>query len=239
MQLGIAPALFTAFPAYVRHVVIAQDLDNGGGAEDHPGLVERLRACEAAVRADDACQDPRLHPRLAAWREAFQTFGANPNKNPPSIVNLVKRVRSGTELPFINPLVCLFNIASLQHLLPAGGDDLDRVEGDLILGYATGDERYTPLGKPEERERPFPGEVILLDTGSREVFCRSWCWRNGHPSRIEATTRNVAINFDALPPVPPEDGLRAAQELMELLGHACGGRARIERLDAARPLTDY
>ena len=102
MQIGISPSLFAAFPGYVRHVLIAQDLDNGGGPEDHPGLVERLRACEEAVRADAACQDPRLHPRLAVWREAFQTFGANPNKNPPSIVNLVKRVRSGTTLPFIN-----------------------------------------------------------------------------------------------------------------------------------------
>ena len=234
MQIRIDEDLFKAFPGYVRHVVIAEDLDNRGGPEDHASLEALLREAESAVRADDAFADPRMHPRLAAWRDAFQSFGVNPNKCPPSVFNLIKRVRSGTAMPFINPLVCLFNILSLRHCIPAGGDDLDKVVGDIRLGCADGTEIYTPLGKPDEVEHPVPGEVILMDTGNQSVFCRSWCWRNGHPSRIEATTRRVTINLDALPPVSPEEGLQAAQELVALLLGACGGRARIERLDVGQ-----
>lgn len=234
MQIGIDPRLFNAFPGYVRHVVVAEDLDNQGGPEDHPALEARLRELEAAVRADGAFEDPKVHPRLAAWRDAFQAFGVNPNKCPPSIFNLVKRVRSGAVLPFINPLVCIFNILSLQYVLPAGADDLDQVVGPLELGYADGTETYEPLGKPEDVEHPRPGEIILLDAGSRKVCCRAWCWRNGHPTRVEATTRRVAINVDALPPVSPEEGLRAAEELVALLASSCRGRARIERLASGR-----
>ena len=234
MQIRIDEDLFKAFPRYVRHVVIAEDLDNRGGPEDHAPLEALLREAESAVRADDAFEDPRMHPRLAAWRDAFQSFGVNPNKCPPSVFNLIKRVRSGTAMPFINPLVCIFNILSLRYCLPAGGDDLDKVVGDIRLGYASGDEIYTPLGKPDEVEHPSRGEVILLDTGNNGVLCRSWCWRNGHPSRIEATTRRVAINLDTLPPVSPAEGLQAAQELVTLLERTCGGRTRMERLDAGR-----
>ena len=234
MRIGIEEPLFTAYPGYVRHVVIAEGLDNGGGPGDHPDLAAALRACEANLRTDPAFQDLKAHPRLASWREAFQAFGANPNKCPPSICNLLKRVRGGAELPFINPLVCLFNILSLRYLLPAGGDDLDQVQGDLVLAYAQGTETYTPLGRPGEVERPFAGEVILVDRGSQQVACRSWCWKNGHPTRIEATTRRAAINPDALPPIGPGEGLRAAEDLAALLTGACGGRARIERLDADR-----
>lgn len=238
MRISIDETIFRAFPGYVRHVVLAEGLDNARAGAALPELEARLRALEAGIRADDGFLDLKAHPRLASWRDAFQAFQVNPNKCPPSIVNLIKRVRSGNPLPFINPLVCIFNIVSLEHCLPAGGDDLDKVQGGIRLGYANGSESYTPLGQPEVREHPAPGEVILFDTGNNEVFCRAWCWRNGHPSRIEPETRRVAINLDALPPVPAEEGLAAARRVVELLVAHCGGTARIERLDADRPAID-
>jgi lysyl-tRNA synthetase class 2 len=235
MRIAIDEALFQAFPGYVRHVVVAEGLDNAAGAEALPELEAQLRAAEAAVRADEGYADLKAHPRLASWRDAFAAFQVNPNKCPPSICNLIKRTRSGTALPFINPLVCVFNVVSLRHCLPAGGDDLDKVVGGIRLGYATGSESYTPLGQPEARETPNPGEVILVDTGNQDVFCRAWCWRNGHPSRIEPGTRRVAINLDALAPVDAAEGLAAAELTAQLVARFCGGTSRIHRLDPARP----
>jgi len=235
MRISIDEALFRAFPGYVRHVVVAEGMDNSRGPEHLPDLEEMLREAEAAVRTDPAYLELKADPRLAAWREAFQAFQVNPNKCPPSIFNLIKRVRSGASLPFINPLVCIFNVVSLHHGLPAGGDDLDKVVGEVRLGYADGTETYVPLGQPEARETPNKGEVILVDTGNQDVFCRAWCWRNGHPSRIEATTRRVAINLDALPSVTAGQGLAAAEDLMALVDRYCGGRLRLVRLDASDP----
>ena len=232
MKISIDDALFQAFPGYVRHVVLAEGLDNSRNAEDLPDLEAMLREAEAAVRADGAFEDLKAHPRLASWREAFQAFQVNPNKCPPSICNLIKRVRSGAVLPFINPLVCIFNVVSLHHCVPAGGDDLDKVVGGIRLGYADGTESYVPLGQPELRERPNKGEVILVDTGNQDVFCRAWCWRNGHPSRIEPGTRRVVINIDALPPVTAETGRAAAEEVAALVARFCGGQMEILQLEA-------
>jgi DNA/RNA-binding domain of Phe-tRNA-synthetase-like protein len=238
MKIRVDEALFRSFEGYVRHVVVAEGLDNSRSPDRLPDLVSLLREAEAATRADARYDDLKAHPRIASWRAAFQAFRVNPNKCPPSIVNLVKRVRSGAALPFINPLVCIFNVASLRHCLPSGGDDLDRVVGDVALGYADGTETYVPLGQPDCQEAPTPGEVILMDTGSRAVFCRAWCWRNGHPSRIEATTRRVAVNVDALPPVSPDEGRVAADEVASLVTRFCGGRVRVHRLEAGHPSCD-
>lgn len=235
MNISIDTTIFQAFPGYVRHVILAEALDNTRSAEDLPELDALLRDAEAAARVDASYQDLKSHPRLASWREAFQGFQVNPNKCPPSIFNLIKRVRSGASLPFINPLVCIFNVVSLRHCLPAGGDDLDKVVGGIRLGYADGTESYVPLGQPDARETPNRGEVILVDSGNKDVFCRAWCWRNGHSSRIEATTRRVAINVDTLPPAGPETGRAAAEEVAGLVTRFCGGQARIHRLEAGQP----
>lgn len=224
LKIEIVPEIFTAFPGYTRHLLVAEGVDNAGVK---PELELMLREAESALRSDDSLADVKAHPRIASWRSAFESFGVNPNKCPPSIANLVKRVRGGKDMPYVNTLVCIFNVVSMKYILPAGGDDLAKVIGDVRLGFAGGEEVYVPLGSPESAERPNPGEIILYDTGSKDVFCRAWCWKNGDRSRIEESTRRVAINVDALPPVSVEDGLRAAEETAGLVRRFCGGEVKI------------
>ena len=231
MRLEVAPEIFEMFPGYVRHVLHVRGADNAQACGE---LAAMLVQAQNAVCADESFVDLKSHPRIASWRAAFERFGVNPNQCPPSIANLIKRVRGGKDLPYINTLVCIFNVVSLTHVLPAGGDDLDKVKGDVRLGLAKGDEVYTPLGSPEKTENPKLGEAILYDTGSGDVFCRAWCWKNGDKSRIEETTKNVAINIDALPPVTPEEGLRAAEETADLVRRFCGAEVEIYRLSAER-----
>lgn len=227
MRVQISSEIFSAFPGYARHVLIAEGVDN---LTPQPELEAMLRGAQTALRADGSLADIKAHPRIASWRAAFEKFGVNPNQCPPSIANLVKRVRGGKDLPYINSLVCIFNIVSMKYILPAGGDDLDKVTGDIRLGYATGGETYIPLGSSGEQEHPKPGEIILYDTGNNDVFCRAWCWKNGDRSRIEESTKRVAINVDAMPPVDAEEGLRAAEETADLVRRFCGGSVTIHRL---------
>jgi lysyl-tRNA synthetase class 2 len=229
MKIDISPEVFALRPGYVRHVLVARGVDN---TKEVPELAGLLLEEQRRVREDGAFEDLKAHPLIASWRDAFQAFGVNPNKCPPSIANLIKRVRGGKDLPYVNSLVAIFNVVSMRHVLPAGGDDLDAVSGDIRLAPALGNENYTPLGAPDQREHPNPGEIVLLDTGNGEVFCRAWCWKNGDVSKIEAKTSNVAINIDALPPKSPEEGKSAAQETMELVRRFCGGEAQLHRLDS-------
>ena len=232
MRLEVSPDIFEMFPGYVRYVLHAVRANNTRTEDE---LMRMLAAAQASVREDRSFEDLKSNPRIASWRSAFERFGVNPNQCPPSIANLIKRVRGGKDLPYINTLVCVFNVVSLTHVLPAGGDDLDKVVGDVRLGLALGDEVYTPLGSPDRTENPKAGEVILYDTGSGDAFCRAWCWKNGDRSRIEESTSRVAINIDVLPPVTPAQGQAAAEETAELVCRFCGAQVEIYRLAKENP----
>ena len=219
MKITISDEIFGMFPGYARHVLIVRNADN---TVINAELLNELREAESRIRADDSFLEFKNHPRIASWRSAFEKFKVNPNQCPPSIANLIKRVRGGKDMPYVNSLVAIFNIISMRYVIPAGGDDLDKVTGDIALKRADGSETYVPLGSPGTFEHPKPGEIILCDTGSGDVFCRAWCWKNGDRSRIENATKSVAINVDALPPVTAEEGFAAAADTASLVRKYCG-----------------
>jgi lysyl-tRNA synthetase class 2 len=227
MKIVVSDEVFKMFPGYVRHVLIARNADNAG---ENAELLALLREEESRIRKDYSFGDFKNHPRIVSWRAAFEKFGMNPNQCPPSIANLIKRVRGGKELPYINSLVAIFNIMSMRHVIPAGGDDLDKVTGDIALKQADGSETYVPLGSREVAEHPKPGEIILCDTGDGDVFCRAWCWKNGDRSKIESNTKSVAINIDALPPVTAKEGFSAAENTASLVRRYCGADVTINIL---------
>lgn len=226
MRYMINPEVFTRYPGFVRAVVIARNIDNTG---EKPELLAALRSCE--TRARESLDDGfKSHPRLAPWAEAFKSMNINPNRYPPSVTNLVKRTRSGKELPYVNSLVAAFNCISLSHLCPCGGDDLDVVKGDLYLTFASGDESYVPLGQTEVLENPPAGEVIYMDTGTKDVFCRAWCWKNGDRSKLGPSTSRAAVNIDIMPPLSAADAGSIAAELAGMLEKYTGAVCNIHIL---------
>lgn len=220
MRYFVNPDIFFRYPGFLRAVVIAEGIDN---STEHPQLAGELRACEQYAR-ESLDDDFKEHPRLAAWAEIFRSLAINPNKYPPSVTNLIKRARSGKELPYVNTLVAAFNCISLRNLCPCGGDDLAAVRGDLALTFAQGEETYIPLGRPDAVEHPTSGEVIYMDTATKDVFCRAWCWKNGDGSKLSASTTRAAVNIDILPPLGMADAERIAAELSVMLRKYTGAK---------------
>ncbi len=235
MRYSVDPELFARFSGFRRAVVVARDIDNTG---ERPELLALLRRCENAARGPEL-EDFWNHPRLAAWAGTFSAMGLNPKRYPPSVINLIKRTRGGTDLPFVNPLVAVFNCISLRCLAPCGGDDLAVVTGDLRLGFAAGTERYVPLGKPDALETPPAGEVIYMDTGNADVFCRAWCWKNGDRSKLTPETNAAAINIDGMPPLTLADLKPIAEEAAELLRRHTGARTEIHYLSPDNTSFDF
>ena len=211
-----------------RGVVIARGVNNNGENQKLLGL---LRKVEQEATQDESLQDIKNHPRVASWRQAYSDFGSNPNKFYSSIESLARRARRGDQVPYINTLVALFNYFSLRHMVPSGGDDLDRVDGKLCLTLAKGDEPFTLLNS-DVVEYPVPGEVIYVD--NCKVMCRRWNWRQGDQTKITPATTNVAINVDCLPPVSREEAEAITSELADLVKEFCGGRITYFLLDATQ-----
>jgi len=232
MRFHVEANVFQMFPQYCRGLVVATGIDNSRWC---PDLEKLLREEEEKVRSNPDV-DAATHPRLLAWKQAYLKFGANPNKFTPSIVFLAKQVKAGKPLRSISPAVDAFNVISIKYLVPCGGDDVDTVNGDLSLGRAVCDETFAPLFKPDEVERPEPGEIILVNRKSKKVLCRRWNWRNADFSKMTPQTKNVAINVDGMiPAISRPEIEQAAEELKQLLLRCCGGSVSIHYLDARNP----
>jgi DNA/RNA-binding domain of Phe-tRNA-synthetase-like protein len=228
MKDMVSQEVLAKFPDYIRGVVVARGVNNQGEKQK---LIELLRKVEDNATRDASLQDIKNHPRIASWRQAYAAFGVNPNKFYCSIESLGRRARRGDQLPYINTLVALFNYFSLKHIVPSGGDDLDRVEGNLRLTLAKGDEPFTPFNS-ETIEYPAPGEVIYVDDS--KVMCRCWNWRQGDQTKLTPATANVAINVDCLPPLSKDEVETITRELADLVREFCGSEVAYFLLDATR-----
>jgi len=229
MRFCIEEDVFKMFPQFCRGIVVAAGIDNSRSC---PELEKLLREQEEKMR-QDTNMDLATHPRLLAWKDAYRKFGSNPNKFTPSIVFLAKQVKSGKPLRSISPAVDAFNIISIRHIIPCGGDDMGSVEEDVTLGRAASDETFAPIFKPEEVEHPEAGEVIYVNRRTRRVLCRRWNWRNADFSKITPETRNLAINVDGMMPAIGRTEIEeSAEELKQLLLQHCGGALSIHYLDA-------
>jgi len=193
-EIRIQAKIFEKFPTFRRGIVIARNMDNQGRSRELEDLLSAAIA-QAAQQPIDIKEDLRT----TAWIEAHRQFQSNPNKFPPAHCALLKRVQKpDARIPFINKVVAIMNINSIRDIIPVGGDDIKRAGGSLELRYADGTETFTPLGNPDVREQPVPGEVIYVVAELKEVMCRRWNWRNGHATRIAEDTRVIVMNIDGL-----------------------------------------
>jgi lysyl-tRNA synthetase class 2 len=134
----------------------------------------------------------------------------------------------GIDLRHINTIVDVYNSISLRHMVPVGGDDVSRVEGDILLTFAKGDEAFRPLNS-EETELVKQGEVIYRD--SVEVLCRRWNWRECDKTKMTELTTDVVLVVEGLPPVTRDDVQGILADLALLVERYCGGDLKSAILD--------
>ena len=207
MRLIISDQVRARFPTYRAIVLEASGVRNGPSDDDSRGL---LREAEARARRRLDGGPASALPEIAAWRAAMAAFGCKPSRYPCSAEALLKRVARGDGLPAINRLVDLYNAVSVAYALPLGGEDADRVRGDVVLTPAVGDEGFDG-GDP-----PAPGEIVWRD--DLGVTCRAWNWRQGVRTRITETSVHVYFLLEAI----EQEGALALGEAAEEL------RARLD-----------
>lgn len=191
-----------------RAVLVAADGIEPGPSDD---LSEALLAsAEARARALDLPVEDR--PRIAAWRDAYRTFGAKPQRTRNSVEALTRRATSG--LPRINRLTDTYNAISVLYEIPLGGEDLDRYSGPPRLLRASGDEPFdTVADGVAVVERPEVGEVVWADDAG--VTCRRWNWRQATRTQLRDDTAAALFIIDGLDPVTDDELAAVSDQLIE------------------------
>ncbi|MDP4804436.1 MAG: phenylalanine--tRNA ligase beta subunit-related protein [Candidatus Nanopelagicales bacterium] len=204
-------SIFVLRPDYRAMVISAIGVCGGPSDEFSNAALERA---EEKVRARLGGEVPEALPEIAAWREAFLGFGVKPRQGRSSVEALIRRIDAG--LPRIDRLTDLYNAISVEHLIPIGGENLDRYVGAARLVRANGDEIFDTVVDGESADTtPYPGEVIWRDDIG--VTCRRWNWRQCMRTRLSQETTNVVFILDALEPVSDEALNAAADALITLI----------------------
>lgn len=207
----ISSDIFTLRPDYRALLIVVENIPKGPSDSTSEAL---LCSAESSVRLALSKQAVTDVPHIAAWREAYKSFGPKPKKTPSSLESLMRRAEAG--LPRVNRLTDIYNAISVKHQIPFGGEDLDRYSGMPLLTRATGRESFKTSAAGEEvTEYPPQGEVVWCD--DEGVTCRRWNWRQCSRTGIEEGTTRVLFILDALKPCKDEELEKAADELVQVL----------------------
>lgn len=229
MKLKVEKGIFERFPDLNIGVVVARGIDNGGSDEETLG---RIRERAGEIRAGMSRETLSANPKIDAWRKAYSSFGAKPKKYRSSVENLYRMILEGAELRHINKIVDIYNYISLKHSLPVGGDDIDKIEGDITLKFAKGDEPFVELNSGETKN-PREGEVVYAD--NEGILCRRWNWRECDKSKMTQETKNAVLVVEGLPPATRGEVEEAIRELGGLVQKSCGGEIRTAMVDSSSP----
>lgn len=225
-KFRVDESVFNVFPDVVLGIIIARNINNVGERSE---IISALRQEEAKTVERFGGVSVNEHPQILPWREAYRKFGAKPKDYPSSVENLIKRVSKGYSLPHINLLVDIYNAISLRHIVPVGGEDLDKIEGDIQLVFASDHETAIRLlGEPEDRA-PKPGEVIYKDNVG--AICRRWNWKEADRTKFTEVTTNAVIVIEGLPPVFRIQIENILKELSALIAEYCGGNISTTIID--------
>lgn len=218
----IAPEIFQLRPDYRALLLVVDGIPSGPSDTASETL---LREAENHVRELLTQHPIPDFPHIAAWREAYKSFGTKPNKTRNSLEALSRRVVTagagagaggGGGLPRVNRLTDIYNAISVKHQIPLGGEDLDKYEGAPFLIRAAGDEPFqTFSGGEPQTECAAPGEPIWCD--GKGVTCRRWNWRQGPRTALTDDSRRVLFILDALEPLGDDRLVKAAEELAAAL----------------------
>ena len=227
MNINIDKKLFERFPGLHIGVLVVSDIDNHGDDKKIFRLMEEVEEIirfeftpESLINAKSQNNKPK-HRLISAWRIAYEDLGVAPNHYHSNLEIMMADILDSKKLPRANKLVDCYRYTALKNIVPITGYDYELVCGNILLGFATGNEIFnTKTGI----EHPEKDEVINMD--DKGVLARKWNWQESTRVKITEETKNALIFIDGLPPVSKNNVSRILNEMAELTGMFCGGKSK-------------
>lgn len=233
MRITINNQIFQKFSEVNIGILFAQDINNNDNSDVE--IKELIREKEKEIKNSFTVMELLNIPRINAWRKAYSAFGAKPKKYKCSVENLYRMILSGKELHTINKIVDIYNYISIKNMIPIGGDDYDKIDGDITLTFSRGDEAFIELNS-KEKKHPKQGEVIYKD--DNEVLCRRWNWRECDKTKMVDQTKNVLFFVEGIAPVSDHEVKTVVDQLSTMVKKYCGGKTQNHILNIKNPIVE-
>jgi len=230
MEFRYHTDILNRFPDLVGGIVLVRDITN---SPTLPELLQAYQQEQQAVKQKIGSTPLSELAPLAAWRQAFRSFGVDPTAYRSASEALLRRLTKKGDIPSLNTLVDLCNLTSIRYALPVAAIDMREVSGAITVCFANGNEHFLPLSG-SEIENPLPGEVIFIDEKGM-VIARRWCWRQSAESAVGLATRQAIITIEAHHAGGSRDVQSAVDDLLEFLALYTGGSVQTDLLGSEHP----
>ncbi len=175
------------------------------------------------VRNDYSLTSVKDHPTFRAYRDFFWSIKIDPTKIRPAAEALIRRILAAKNLPRINTLVDVYNLASINSRIALATFDADRLEGNLLMRFAEEGEQFYGIGM----EKPLilkGGEIIICDD---KKLVAVYPYRDANNTKITAKTKNIIIVICGVPGIPKQDLKNASHLALGYIKRFCGGEKGI------------
>ncbi|WP_170239255.1 phenylalanine--tRNA ligase beta subunit-related protein [Streptococcus suis] len=228
-QFIIDQYFWNLFPQAKIGVLLLQNYQNSDqSSQEIVQLLEDSLPLAQAHLTEDVFSD---NPVIQVYRKAYQQFKTKKGARS-SIEALLKRVSGNNPVRSINPLVDIYNAASLRYALPVGAEDLDTFVGNLQLTITEGGDEFYLIGD-DTNQPTLPGELCYKDQAG--AVCRCFNWRDGKRTMITDQTKNAFLVIELL----DIERLDALQEALNFIEEAAQQYLQAETsqfiLDHANP----
>lgn len=231
MTYTISPEVLSLAPDLVVYLLVAKDITNTAGDEHDEHI---LRQAEHEFRQRYGESDIRSLVTVAAYRGLMEKAGINPNRFPPSIEAMLKRIAKGGQLPLINKVVDRLNAISLRTQLSMGSHDRRELSEDLSLRLTQDGDRFLPLGEQTWEDVP-AGELAWVS--GNEIQTRRGLWRQSELGKTDLDT--TAVYFHLVAFEAQAEAIDQAVSLIRELIHELGGSAELYRIDSTQPVAEW
>ena len=185
MKFKVEKEIFERFKPLKVGIVVCKNLNNKYEGEEI--IKEFTKEKEDILKRFEGVELSQ-YPIFRRWRDIYKSFGEK--KNRCSVEALIRRTINGKEIPSINPLVDIYNTASIKYVLPCGGKDLSKVTDDIVLGLAEGTEEFLPLGE-EKTMNPEVGEIVYKSGNT--IICGSFNYRESDITKLTEDTKDAIL----------------------------------------------
>lgn len=193
MRYSVDTSVFEINPNIKFGIIIGKNIKNSETVSDDEG---RLREAEKRMRENYQVNQVRELLNVSLYREFMTNAGINPNKFPPSVEAMFKRILKGGALPIINALVDLCNAVSIEQIISLGAHDLNDIHEDLEVRFSKEGDIFLPFGATEY-ENVDKGELVF--TSGNTVQTRKWIWRQSELGKTTIGSKEIffqLVGFD-------------------------------------------
>lgn len=233
MKYTIDKAVFELNPGIKFGILIGYNIQN---SETTPDDEERLRKAEVKMRDEIKPEQLRELHNVALYRDVMVKSGINPNKYPPSVEAMFKRIIKGGQLPAINAMVDLCNAVSIENGISLGGHDLADIHENLEVRYSRTGDIFLPFGAEEYEDVP-EGELVF--TSGNMVQTLKWVWRQSELGKLTLDSHDVFFQLVGFEYGEGSSLYNAMEEINNLVIDRFQGSCKKYLIDIDNPYVEF